>query len=66
MKASANCTKPIVRHADNSRVVRIEIVDDQTGEIFSVTHMPYMTALVFEATWERAHVDSDRSIRIVS
>lgn len=62
-KASA-CTKPVNRNIDNSRVVRVEIIDEQ-GEIFGVSHMPYMTALVFEATWIRAHVDEQRSIRIV-
>lgn len=58
------CTKPVVRNVDNSRIVKVEIVDD-SGELFSVTHMPYMTALVFEAMWIRAHADEQRTIRII-
>lgn len=64
-KVANTCTKPVARNVDNSRVVRVEIVDE-SGEIFGVSHMPYMTALVFEATWVRAHVDGNRSIRIIS
>lgn len=63
--SKSSCTKPIHKHVDNSKLVRVEIIDDTTGEIFGVSIMPYMTALVFEAVWIRAHVDQDRSIRIV-
>lgn len=63
MTKTTACTKPIIRHVDNSRIVRVEIIDE-SGEIFGVSHMPYMTALVFQATWERAHVEEPRSIRI--
>ena len=65
MNKSTLCTKPVVRNVDNSRVVRVEIVDE-SGEVFGVSHMPYMTALVFEAAWERAYVDENRTIHIIS
>ena len=57
-------TKKVAVATDTSRGVWIEI-KDSSGNVFAKTPMPYMSALVFKATWEMSHIDSDRTISIV-
>ena len=57
-------TKKVAVALDTSRGVWIEI-KGLDGEVFARTPMPYMSALVFKATWEMSHIDSDRTISIV-
>lgn len=58
-------TKKVAITPDTSRPVWIEIKDID-GNVFANTPMPYMSALVFKAAWERAHLDGDRTIDIVT
>ena len=57
-------TKKVAVAPDTSRGVWVEIKGSD-GEVFARTPMPYMSALVFKATWEMTHIDSDRTISIV-
>ena len=57
-------TKKVAVAPDTSRGVWIEI-KGLDGEVFARTPMSYMSALVFKATWEMSHIDSDRTISIV-